>query len=106
MLEYIRKRAAGSALTNLVAVQGDSISPRLPKAVDLALVARREVQIATAPGGGTHRGCPDCHSGQEGQERREDRSPGRGAPEAEETAEAAEADGHLLGSSRRSDPER
>ena len=38
MLEYIRKRATGSALTNLVAVQGDSVSPRLPKAVDLALV--------------------------------------------------------------------
>ena len=38
MLEHIRKRAAGSALTNLVAVQGDSVSPRLPKAVDLALV--------------------------------------------------------------------
>ena len=38
MLEYVRKRAAGSALTNLVAVQGDSVSPRLPKAVDLALV--------------------------------------------------------------------
>ena len=38
MLEHIRKRAAGSALTNLVTVQGDSVSPRLPKAVDLALV--------------------------------------------------------------------
>ena len=38
MLEHIRKRAAGSALTNLMVVQGDSVSPRLPKAVDLALV--------------------------------------------------------------------
>ena len=38
MLEYVRKRAAGSALTNLVTVQADSVSPKLPKAVDLALV--------------------------------------------------------------------
>jgi SAM-dependent methyltransferase len=38
MLEHIRKRAAGSALTNLMTVQADSVSPNLPKAVDLALV--------------------------------------------------------------------
>jgi len=38
MLEHIRQRAAGLALANVVTVQGDSVSPRLPKAVDLALV--------------------------------------------------------------------
>jgi len=38
MLEYVRQRAAGLALANVVTVQGDSVSPRLPKAVDLALV--------------------------------------------------------------------
>jgi ubiquinone/menaquinone biosynthesis C-methylase UbiE len=38
MLEHIRKRADGLALANLVTVQGDSVGPRLPKAVDLALV--------------------------------------------------------------------
>ena len=38
MLEYIRKRAKTAGLANLVTVEGDSVSPRLPKAVDLVLV--------------------------------------------------------------------
>ena len=38
MLEYIRKRAKTAGLANVVTVEGDSISPRLPKAVDLVLV--------------------------------------------------------------------
>jgi SAM-dependent methyltransferase len=38
MLEYVRTRAKNAGLTNVVAVQGDSVSPRLPKAVDLAVV--------------------------------------------------------------------
>ena len=38
MLEYVRKRAAGLALANVVTVLGDGFSPKLPKAVDLALV--------------------------------------------------------------------
>jgi ubiquinone/menaquinone biosynthesis C-methylase UbiE len=38
MLEYVRKRASSLGLANLVTVQADSVSPRIPKAVDLALV--------------------------------------------------------------------
>jgi SAM-dependent methyltransferase len=38
MLEYVRKRAASAGLKNLVTVQADDVSPRLPKAVDLVLV--------------------------------------------------------------------
>ena len=38
MLEYVRKRAKAAGLGNVVTVQGDSVSPRLPKAVDLVLV--------------------------------------------------------------------
>src|SRR4029450_10300519 len=38
MLEYIRKRAAGAGLANVVTVAGDSVGPRLPKRVGLAAV--------------------------------------------------------------------
>jgi ubiquinone/menaquinone biosynthesis C-methylase UbiE len=38
MLEYVRRRAKTAGLANLVTVEGDSVSPRLPKAVDLVLV--------------------------------------------------------------------
>ena len=38
MLEHIRKRAETAGLANVVTVEGDAVGPRLPKAVDLALV--------------------------------------------------------------------
>jgi ubiquinone/menaquinone biosynthesis C-methylase UbiE len=38
MLDYLRKRAAGAGLTNVVAVQADGTSSRIPKRVDVALV--------------------------------------------------------------------
>ena len=46
MLEYIRKRAKTAGLANVVTVEGDSISPRLPKAVDLVLVVDTYHHIA------------------------------------------------------------
>ena len=38
MLDYVRNRAKSAGLANVVPVLADSVSPKLPKAVDLALV--------------------------------------------------------------------
>lgn len=38
MLEYIRKRAAGARLDNVVTVQAGAASPNLPRPVDVALI--------------------------------------------------------------------
>ena len=63
MVEYIRKRAAGEALKNIVAVQASAASPNLPKPVDVALIVDtyhhlpdrlayfRDLARSIAPGG-------------------------------------------------------
>ena len=49
MVEYVRKRAASAGLSNLVAVQGDGTSPRIPKRVDVALVVDTFHHIPNRP---------------------------------------------------------
>ena len=49
MLEHIRNRAAGAGLGNVVTVTGDSVGPRLPKRVDLALVVDTYHHIPDRP---------------------------------------------------------
>ena len=49
MLEHIRKRALGAGLGNVVTVAGDSVGPRLPKRVDLALVVDTYHHIPDRP---------------------------------------------------------
>jgi ubiquinone/menaquinone biosynthesis C-methylase UbiE len=63
MLDYIRKRALGDGLKNVVTLQASGTSPNLPKPVDLVIVVDtyhhlpnrpmyfRELQKSLAPGG-------------------------------------------------------
>lgn len=50
MLEYIRKRAAGEHLQNVVTVQATGVSPNLPKPVDLVIVVDTYHHLPNRPG--------------------------------------------------------